>query len=237
MTMRRPFLAATLAALSLHLVPANAVSVGQLDDFEDGTTQNWIVGLLGAPHPAPPVNVPSGGPDGGDDAYLQITSIGTDGPGSKLAVVNLVQWAGDYASAGVSGISADVRNFGQTEVALRLFLENPRSGPPTDTAITGAVILPPGSGWMSVVFSLAPGDLSVLQGDLATLLADVTALRFFHGGADTFTGESLVAQVGIDNVLALGVRRVPEPGTLALLSLGLLGAVMLRRRNLRRITP
>jgi len=230
MTQRSSMLAATLAALSLHAAPASAVAVGQADDFQDGTTQNWVVGLLGAPHPAPPVNVPNGGPAGAGDAYLRLTSLGGGGAGSKLAVINVAQWTGDYSAAGVARISADVRNFGQTTVALRLYLENPRMGPPTDEAITPAVILAPGSDWTSVSFSLAPGDLQVLRGSVATLLSDVTALRFFHGGADDFPGESLTALIGIDNVRALGAGRVPEPGSLALVSLGLLGAAALRRR-------
>ncbi|MBM3727132.1 MAG: hypothetical protein FJW40_17130 [Acidobacteria bacterium] len=50
-----PFLFAAFAA------QLPAVSVGQIDTFEDGTTQNWLVGLLGAPHPAPPANM-AGGP-------------------------------------------------------------------------------------------------------------------------------------------------------------------------------
>ncbi len=44
-----------LVALLLLLIalPAAAVSLGQLDDFQDGTTQNWIHGGLS---PVPPTN-------------------------------------------------------------------------------------------------------------------------------------------------------------------------------------
>jgi hypothetical protein len=41
---------------------AAAFPLGLVDDFEDGATAGWGVGLLDARHPAPPVNVPDGGP-------------------------------------------------------------------------------------------------------------------------------------------------------------------------------
>jgi hypothetical protein len=228
----RSIILAAAAAAALNATPANAVAVGQLDDFEDGTTKNWVVGLLGAAHPAPPVNVPNGGPGGADDAFLRLTSIGGGAvAGSKLAVINLVQWAGDYTAAGVTGISVDVRNFGPDTVDLRLLLENPKGAPPTDSAITPAVVLASGSDWTNVSFSLAPADLEVLRGSVATLLGDVTVLRFFHGSADAFPGESLTALIGIDNVRALGAAPVPEPGSLALLGLGLAGLGLSRRRR------
>lgn len=226
----RSTMLALAAVASLHAAPAFAVSVGQADDFEDGTTQGWLAGLLGAMHPAPPVNVPNGGPAGAGDNYLQLTSVGGLGAGSKLAVLNLAQWAGNYAAAGVTGLSVDVRNFGPTTVALRLLLENPKGAAPTDLAITTPVILPPGGPWTPVSFSLLPGDLKLLQGNVDVLLGGVTALRFFHGGADAFPGESLIAQIGIDNVRALGAQRVAEPGSLALLTLSLAGGALLRRR-------
>ena len=37
------------------------VSAGQVDDFEDGTVQNWIIGITG---PLSPINVATGGPAG-----------------------------------------------------------------------------------------------------------------------------------------------------------------------------
>jgi hypothetical protein len=204
---------------------------------KSGTTQGWFVGLFGVPHPAPPVNIPDGGPGGAGDAFLRLTSLGGAGPGSKLAVINLEQWAGNYTAAGVTGLAVDVRNFGPDEVALRLLLENPKGAVPTDRAITSPLILPPGSPWTSISFSLLPGDLKVLQGDVDVLLGEVTELRFFHGVADGFPGESLTAQLGIDNLRALGAQRVTEPGSLVLLSLGLAGGAMLRRRPGSALTP
>ena len=54
----------TLAVCLIQAPLASAITLDQVDNFEDGTTQGWLVGLLGAPHPAPPANIPDGGPLG-----------------------------------------------------------------------------------------------------------------------------------------------------------------------------
>jgi MYXO-CTERM domain-containing protein len=219
---------------------AGAFPLGLVEDFEDGTTAGWVVGLLGAQHPAPPVNVPDGGPDGVGDNYLQLTSIGGGGAGSRLAVINLSSWAGSYLVPDDEPFAhyvmrGWVRNFGSTDVFLRALLENPTDGTPTDLAITAAFVVPAGSGWTEFVISFLPADLTLLQGDLDALLADVTAIRLFHSVADGFPGEPSEALIGLDDLAALGVvGAIDEPGSLALalLGLGMLGA--LRRRSVPR---
>ena len=98
-----------LVVLGLFSQASGAV-IGQVDNFEDGTTQGWVVGLLGAPSPAPPQNIPNGGPLGAGDNYLQLTSVGGSGAGNRLVVINLAQWAGNYTAAGVTFIGMDLRN-------------------------------------------------------------------------------------------------------------------------------
>src|SRR5688572_20409255 len=56
------FLVSWLAA-----APALGITGGQVDDFQDGTTQGWS-GM------SAPTNVATGGPDGTGDRYLQISS-------------------------------------------------------------------------------------------------------------------------------------------------------------------
>jgi hypothetical protein len=219
---------AWMAAAALS-TPAAAVSVGQVDTFEDGTTQGWLVGLLGATSPAPPANQASGGPAGADDNFLLLTAIGGVGAGNRLVVINLGQWAGDYTAAGVTAIRMDLRNLGDTELSLRMFIENPTAGPPTDTAFsTTPFVLAPGSGWQSAVFPIAAADLTAGAGSVATALSTATAIRIFHSAAAGFPGEPIVAQLGVDNITA-----VPEPGAAWLMGLGLAGlaAGAVRRRR------
>src|SRR5436190_14081933 len=105
------------------------VTLGQIDNFEDGTTQNWVINLLNMGNPPPeafPKNVPTGGPSGLNDNYLQLTSTGSDGPGGRLVGVQYKnQWSGNFLAAGISGISMNVNNLGGTNISLRLVIANP----------------------------------------------------------------------------------------------------------------
>jgi hypothetical protein len=92
------FVTFLLVAMLIYPRLASPVTLGQIDTFEDGTTQNWLVGLLGAPHPAPPVNVPTGGPAGVDDNYLLLSAIGGVGAGNRLTAINVSQWGGIISS-------------------------------------------------------------------------------------------------------------------------------------------
>ena len=97
---------------------AKGLVVGQIDDFEDGTTQDWGNGGAGG---APPVvNVDTGGPGGVNDNFMQITSIGGVGPGRFLVAFNQTQWIGNYIATGVISIEMDLRNQGAVNLSIRL---------------------------------------------------------------------------------------------------------------------
>lgn len=206
---------------------ALGVATGQVDTFEDGTTQNWVVGLLGAAHPAPPANISTGGPAGANDNFLLLTSVGGSGAGNRLTAINVGQWAGDYISAGLTSIRMDVNNLGSSELALRLLFADPEVGPPTDLAFsTEAIVVPAGSGWMSVVFPISVSDLTAGQGSVEAALKDVTEMRIFHSVSAGFPGESLVASLGVDNIQAA----VPDGSpTIVLLGCGLVGLAVASR--------
>jgi hypothetical protein len=214
-------------AFVIAAAPAGAAVIGQVDDFEAGTTQGWVVGLLGAVHPAPPENIASGGPLGAGDAYLKLTAVGGAGAGNRLAAINLTQWAGNYTSLGLTQIGMDLRNFGATDLNIRLYLENPLGGPPTDTAVTAALALPAGGDWTHADFALDPASLTLLTGNLGTLLSNVTALRIFHGPTAGFPGPPVIAMLGVDNITA-----VPLPGAAGLAIAAVCGMLgFSRRRN------
>ena len=185
----------SLIGLSL-MFTASAYGVplpGQLDDFEDGTTQGWS---SGAPNPNPPANIPDGGPGGTGDAYLQVTSGGGFGPGSQPTTFNSVQWTGDYTAAGVTDVQLDAKNLGAGTVDLRLLLEGAGG-----RFYTAAESLAPGGGWKTLVF---PVGVTLIGGsNLSATLANVTRLRVFHNPNPGFPGPAAVATYGIDNIAAM----------------------------------
>lgn len=217
--------------LTLALSPVYAVTIGQTDDFEDGTTMGWHVGAGG--HPAPPANVDTGGPAGAGDAFLQLTALGGSGSGSKLAAFNTAQWMGDYITAGITHITMSVNNLGSADdLDLRLLFINFAGGPPANIAITDAVHLPVGSGWQNVSFDIRPAALTVLLGTAQGALSNVEELRIFHNPDADYPlppngPPAVTALVGVDNIQA-----APEPASILLMTSGF--AALLWRRSVRR---
>ena len=208
-----------------------AVTVGQIDTFEDGTTQNWIINLLGMGSPPPetfPANIATGGPAGAGDNYLRLASIGGTGAGSRLVALNPAQWGGNYIAAGIDAIAMDVNNFGSTSLTLRLQFEDPMGAPPANVAIsTIGLNVPAGSGWTHLVFPITPGALTALEGNATAALTNTTILRIFHSAGVGLPPDPVVAVLGVDNIAA-----VPEPSTMLLFGIGL--AVVLASRRLSR---
>lgn len=205
---------------------AAAVVIGQIDDFEDGTVQGWHVSALGSPHPAPPQNVASGGPQGVDDNYMLLTAVGGVTAGSRMAVLSGAQWSGNYVDAGVSSIRMWARNQGNTDMVIRLLFERLVGGAPTDLAAsTTGVSLAAGSGWQSIELGTAAADFTALAGTVDMALTNTSLIRIFHGTSTAFPPVPITGQLGIDDVQA-----VPEPSTLMAACAGL--AAMLRRRRM-----
>ncbi|RPI47509.1 MAG: hypothetical protein EHM59_04180, partial [Betaproteobacteria bacterium] len=175
-------LCSVLAIVQLAGIPAaRAIGLGQVDTFESGTTLGWQVGSGG--HPAPPT-LATGGPAGSTDHFLQLEALGGDGPGSRLAVFNAAQWAGDYSAAGVTRIEMDVFNFGPSDLSLRLLFLDFEAMNPVNMALSAdAMFVPAGSGWIRISFPTAAAALFAQSGSAAAALANADELRLFHNPA------------------------------------------------------
>jgi hypothetical protein len=229
MIVKHIFLALSIVCLSAG--HASAASIGLIDTFEDGTTDNWLINLLGMGNNAfQPINVPSGGPAGVDDNFMLMSSSGLPGPGGRLVALNPAQWAGDYVAAGIRKISMDVNNLGGTDLFLRLLFEDPMGAPPENEAFTTSVFLPAGSGWTQISFLVDPGSLIVEEGSALDALQNATILRIFSNpeaeGPDE--AEPIAAMLGVDNIEAVAT---PEPSSLILLTTGVAAAYRRSRRR------
>jgi len=227
--MRPSLVSAAVLSLAVCAPAAvHAVSVGQVDTFSGGIA-GWFAGggPFGQVPPVPPTVIGSGGPSGAGDSFLQLTSNGSGGPGGRLVGMNASQWAGNYAAAGVNAISMDLRNFGDSDLTVRLYFEDPIPGPPLNEAVsTRGVVLPAGGGWVHAVFEVAPGSLTVLQGDASTLLGNTTVMRIFHDADPAFPPARVAGVLGVDNIAA-----IPEPSSWVLMFMGLGATALLTRRR------
>ncbi|WP_456429451.1 T9SS type A sorting domain-containing protein [Rhodocaloribacter sp.] len=182
-----------------------AITAGQTDDFEDGTTQGWRVGSAGAPFP--PANVADGGPLGAGDAYVEYTSTGTGGPGSKMTFFNDTQWAGDYLTAGVKAIRMHVNNLGATDLDLRLHVTTGIDAADPGCYSAQSISLPAGSGWTTVTFPFEAANVMNILGtcNYNTVMTGVQKLWIYNGpnGFPPNIESAIAATLGVDNVTAL----------------------------------
>ena len=204
---------------------AQAIVVGQLDDFQDGTTQNWTNGgIQGVP---PVVNL-DGGPAGSGDRFIQVTSIGGQGAGNRLTVFNRDQWLGDYIDQGITSIELDLRNFSDVQLSIRIAFKQ-EIGPAVPGYVSQAFILAPNSGWVHAVFSLSMAAMIPIDSpvDYNTFFSgNFQEVRIINSINPDLNGDPIAAQIGIDNIHA-----VPEPSVLALTALGVLPLVLSIRRR------
>lgn len=233
----RKFFTLGILVGSCLVLPSSALAdpiLGQLDTFETGS-QGWFTG--GVMVPAQPAEILSNGPTGN---FMLLSANGGSGANGRLTVLNDSQWAGNYLAAGVSLITMDVRNLGQTDLYLRLMFEDPMFGPPTNIAFsTVPIFVAAGSGWTSIGFVVAPGSLTsgLPGGTVIGALTGTTAIRLYHSQNPGFPNpvfpiDPVEGQLGVDNIRA---SAVPEPATAFLFISGLAAvAIKIRKREKRR---
>jgi hypothetical protein len=218
------------------VLPASSraqVVVGQVDTFQNGTTQAWSQGPAS---PNPPLNISSGGPTGAGDAFLEIRSKGGAGAGSRLVAFNRQQWTGIYAPS-VTSLGMDLENLGNTPLSVRVAFEDVNFN---EYSSTTAFSLPATPGWLHAIFGLSDASMTQVAGTpqpFSTAPANgILEARILDSAAPSFDGDSLLATLGVDNITAVG--SVPEPGTLAMTGAavaGLLGRIGCKpRRCVRR---
>lgn len=224
---------ARLAALAaVLLIPASCwgITLGQIDNFNNTTsTMNWGIMADGS---GPVENAQGEGVSmmSGDNALLVDTEALFV---SRLVVVNILQWTGDWTSTGVGRISLDVRNPSAFPLFVRLGISGVELGPGSmgggpDAYVTEAISVPDDDLWHSIIFDVLPSDwISVTGTDINTALADVKHFRILNNSSPSFTGAPIGGAMYLDNISALPV---PEPGTVALAVMGF-SILALWRRN------
>jgi hypothetical protein len=193
--------------------------VGQLDTFQNNTSDQWAFG-----HGNPQV-IATGGPAGAGDAFMRISALGGSGAESKLTVFNDSQWTGDYTSGGITGIEMDMQNQGTAPLTMRIAIK-PAFGPGPGWASTSGIVLLADGAWHHELFKLDAADLTAVDGppSLSSVLSNVGELRILESADPAVNGDTVAATVGVDNI-----RAAPEPGCALLASAG--GTMLLARRR------
>jgi len=176
---------------------AAAVDLGQLDDFDDGTVMGWVEGAFS---PNPPVNVPDGGPLGIGDAYLENSSDGGFGVGSRMVMFNNAQWTGNYNALGTDlAIRADMANFGTDLLLMRVALEGANGARYSSSAWA---VLQADDVWYEVVFDLTDAAMTLVEGSgtLDSVLDNVVEMRILSSTAPSWRGDDIPGILGVDNI-------------------------------------
>lgn len=200
--MKQMGFAFALAAASLAVVaaPSLAITAGQVDDFQDSTTQSWGGGDQ--------LTTPTGGPLGAGDIFLHLESFGGGSTGSKLATTNSFQWSGDYTAAGVTQLGVDILNPNTSPVAtplnIRLVLFGTLGSRWSSTVGT---LIPADNQWHHAVFSLASADMTLVLGSqtFPQVISNVVTLqiRYDQGAAPSSGGTTFAGTMGLDNITAI----------------------------------
>lgn len=217
-----------LFAVTLGVQPVIGDLLGQIDTF-DSDIAGWTSG-------ANPTHIATGGAGGG---FLQVSRDSSYV--FHIAAYNKLQWQGDYASAGVTGIKMHLNAItGPDALNVRLMIW----GDGGTWASTG--VTPVASGWNSYTFGLTAADLVFVNNDvdgpagsgggtgiLDDTLANLNIIQLRHDYASpTAPGshpQHVEATLGIDNFEA-----IPEPATLLYMLIAGSGLFMIRRGNSRR---
>lgn len=187
---------ATVFVFSVVAVGGHAITLGQVDDFQDGTLQGWSGGTS-------LTNRPNGGPNGAGDRYLEVESFGGSGPGSNMATFNTNQWSGNYIAANVKAVQVHMKNFSNTPLHMRVVVFG-QGGSRWTSKNEYTHIIPANSDWVRLTFFLTEDSLMRVLGseDYATVMSNNRQLMFRHDPVGSSGGSPIAAVLGIDNITA-----------------------------------
>jgi len=199
--MKTKILIAIIFLFPLLIVSAQVI-VGQIDDFEDGTTQGWSEGGIS---PNPPTNIATGGPAGANDNYLRNDSSGVLGAGGKMVMFNISRWTGNYTSQGITALRMHVR-VSTNNLHLRVAMNGAGGGFGSKNSVT----VNAGSGWTQIVLPISASDLQSVSGNgaiagfnVSSTLSSCTELRLLSNSVADWDGEIISARLEVDNIEAL----------------------------------
>lgn len=192
------------------------ITLNQVDDFQDGTEQNWQEAGPSNSAGSAATNESTGGPNGAGDAYLRdLTTGNPGGAGSRMIIRNIGnQWSGDFTAEGVFAISMDVRSL-TNDITVRISI----TGPGGKFSTFSGVSVPAGGSWTEIGFSISASDFtSVSDGidggapgtDIAATLANVTEMRILSSPMPAWRGEIIDAEMHLDNITALASLSVED---------------------------
>ena len=136
------------------------------------------------------------------DRYLQLLSFGGFSADSKMIMFNTAQWTGNYNTAGVNRITAQMANFGTTILYMRIAF---RSSTGNLFGSSTAAMLPADGVWRAVTFDLTESGMTNISGTqtMAEALNSISEMRILSAiGGPAFNGDTMAGALGLDNLRA-----------------------------------
>ncbi len=182
--------------ISLSASAVRAVTLGQVDDFQNGTTQGWGGSFT--------FNIADAGPNGVGDNALRVNS------NNRVVIINSTQWVGDYTAAGITQVLIDIRHDSAFPLEMRLGIAQGVFGKDGigDTYVSAESISVPGdNAWHSITIPILAADLvpsfanTSDPPDAAVALAGLTHLRILHNpDPNDFRGAQGTVEFFLDNI-------------------------------------
>jgi len=200
-----------LCSLAIPAASA-AISLSSEDTFSTGN-EGWRIGGAGV---QPSYN--SGNSFNGLPGFLSHFSDGSGANGKWLMWSAQADWTGDYAAAGVAGISFWANVTSGANIDMRVAISGTGG-----VFSTNPITFVSGNGWTKYTFDLAAASMNYVGGgtnDFASTLSSVNKLEIFGGAVNpvykSANGGFAEAGTSVNTILIDNVAAIPEPFTSAM---------------------